>query len=248
MERELEGKVALVTGGSRGIGRAIAVSLAENGAHVALNYFSNDEAAEEVEREIRGLDRKVMKVKCSVADYGGAESMVKSVKETLGPIDILVNNAGILRDKFLIKMEPRDWVDVIQTNLVGMINVTHLIAFSMMRRKKGKIVNMASLSGMVGVPGQTNYAASKGGVIAFTKSLSKELAPFGVNVNAVAPGYIETEMLSGIPEKTLEQYLGYVPLGRFGKPREVADTVLFLVSEKSRYLTGQVIGVDGGLF
>ncbi len=247
MDLDLENKVALVTGASKGIGREIALSLAMNGAHVAINYFFNDEAAKEVESEIKKLNRKALRIKCSVASLEEAVSMVKSVKKNLGPIDILINNAGILRDKFLINMEAKDWTDVINTNLIGVFNVTKNVALSMMRREKGKIVNISSLSGIMGFPGQTNYAASKAGIIGFTKSLSKELAHFGINVNAVAPGYIETEMLKSIPKKELNTFLSYIPLKRFGKAEEVADVVLFLVSKRSSYLTGQVINVDGGL-
>lgn len=244
---ELENKVALVTGASRGIGRAIALSFARNGADIAINYCSHDKAAEETEEQIREVGRNVLKVKCSVDDYKAVEAMIEYVKENLGPIDILVNNAGILRDKFLINMEPKDWVDVININLIGVFNVTRNVAFSMMRRKRGKIINIASLSGIVGAPGQTNYTASKGGIISFTKSLSRELAPFGINVNAVAPGYIETDMIKGIPENILRNNLQQIPLGRFGSAVEVADVVVFLASEKSNYITGQVIRVDGGL-
>ncbi len=248
MELGLKGKVALVTGASRGIGREIALTLARNGADIAINYLSSDETAKKIEEAIRELGRKAVRIQCSVSGYKAAEAMVKTVRDTLGPIDILVNNAGIIRDKFLINMEPDDWVDVINTNLLGVFNVTKHVAFSMMRRRSGRIVNMASLSGIVGSPGQTNYTASKGGIIGFTKSLSRELAPFGVNVNAVAPGYIETDMLTGIPKEMLNRYLEYIPLRRFGKAEEVSDVVLFLASNLSNYLTGQVIRVDGGLF
>ncbi len=247
MNSGLNGKTALVTGASRGIGREIALSLARNDVHVAFNYHTNDKAADEVENEIKKYGGKVLKIKCPVEDYEATESLVKLVKEELGPIDILVNNAAILRDKFLFNMEAKDWIDVINTNLVGVFNVTKNVAFSMMRKRKGKIINMASLNAITGAPGQTNYAASKGGIISFTKSLAKELAPFGINVNAVAPGVIETDMLSAIPEDKLNLYLSYIPFGRFGKAKEVADTVLFLASDMSNYITGQTIQVDGGM-
>jgi 3-oxoacyl-[acyl-carrier protein] reductase len=245
---DLVDRVALVTGASRGIGRDIALLLARNGADVALNYRANDQAAAEIESEIVKLGRKAMRIKCSVADYQAAQEMATAVKDQLGPVDILVNNAGILRDKFFINMEPDDWADVIQTDLVGIFNVTKMIAFSMVRRGRGRIVNVSSLSAMVGAPGQTNYTAAKAGVIGFTKSLSRELAPFGVNVNAVAPGYIDTDMLRAMPEEVLSRYRELIPLGRLGTAEEVAQLVVFLVSDKSSYITGQVIRVDGGLY
>ena len=245
---DLAGKVALVTGASRGIGREVALLLARNGADVAVNYHTSDDAAAEIEGEIVKLGRKAMRVKCSVGDYEDAQTMATTVRDELGPIDILVNNAGILRDKFFINMEPEDWTDVIETDLIGIFNVTKLIAFSMVRRGRGRIINISSLSAMVGAPGQTNYTAAKGGVIGFTKSLSRELAPFGITVNAVAPGYIETDMLKGMPEEVLTRYSDLIPLGRLGTAEEVAQLVLFLASDKSSYITGQVIRVDGGLY
>ena len=247
MQIDLTGKTALVTGASRGIGRECALKLASCGASIAINYLSNDKAAKEVEAEVISLGSKALLVPSSVADFDACVEMTSRVKKELGPIDILVNNAGILSDKVFVNMEPSDWTEVINTNLVGVFNVSRNVAFSMMRKRSGRIINMASLNAIIGSPGQTNYTASKAGVIGFTKSLARELASFNINVNAVAPGYIETEMLEGIPEETLKQNMAYIPLNRVGLASEVADVVLFLASDLSSYLTGQVINVDGGI-
>ncbi|MBE9531515.1 MAG: 3-oxoacyl-[acyl-carrier-protein] reductase [Proteobacteria bacterium] len=244
---DLTGKTALVTGASRGIGRECAIRLAQCGASVAINYLSNDEAAKEVEAEVLALGVKALRAPCSIADFDATVEMTAKVKKELGPIDILVNNAGILSDKVFVNMDPADWTEVINTNLVGVFNVSRNVAFSMMRKRRGRIINMASLNAIIGSPGQTNYTASKAGVIGFTKSLARELAPFNINVNAIAPGYIETEMLKNIPEETLKHNMSYIPLARLGRAQEVADVMLFLASELSSYLTGQVINVDGGI-
>ena len=242
---ELSGKVALVTGASRGIGKEIALLLARNGADVAINFRSREREAEEVKEAAIKSWRRAIAVKASVSDVHEVESMVKTVNEELGKIDILVNNAGIVHDKLLVNMSDSDLLEVIQTNLIGAINCARSVIFSMMRRKSGRIVNIASLSGITGFAGQTNYSAAKGGLIAFTKSLAKEVALLGIRVNAVAPGFIETDMLENLQKK--DEIMKYIPLGRFGKPEEVAEVVLFLVSDRSDYLTGQVIKIDGGL-
>lgn len=242
---EISGKVALVTGASRGIGKEIALLLARNGADVAINFRSREREAEEVKEAAIKSGRRAITVKASVSDVHEVESMVKTVNEELGKIDILVNNAGIVRDKLLVNMSDSDLLEVIQTNLIGAINCARSVIFSMMRRKSGRIVNIASLSGITGFAGQTNYSAAKGGLIAFTKSLAKEVALLGIRVNAVAPGFIETDMLENLQKK--DEIMKYIPLGRFGRPEEVAEAVLYLVSDRSDYLTGQVIKVDGGL-
>lgn len=243
----LEGKVALVTGASRGIGRSIALALAAEGAAVAVNYAGNIKAAEEVQAEIVGNGGRAVIVKADVSDAEAVEAMIETVINEYGTIDILVNNAGITRDGLLIRMKQQDWDAVINTNLSGIFNCTKSVAKLMMKKRAGKIVNMASVVGLTGNIGQTNYSAAKAGVIGFTKSLARELAARGVTVNAVAPGCIATDMTAVIPDKAKENLVNNIPLGKMGKPEDVADTVLFLVSDKAAYITGQVINVDGGM-
>ena len=243
----LEGKVALVTGASRGIGRSIALALAEEGAAVAINYAGNIKAAEAVQAEIVGNGGRAVIVKADVSDAEAVEAMIETVINEYGTIDILVNNAGITRDGLLIRMKQQDWDAVINTNLSGIFNCTKSVAKLMMKKRAGKIVNMASVVGLTGNVGQTNYSAAKAGVIGFTKSLARELAARGVTVNAVAPGCIATDMTAVIPDKAKENLVNNIPLGKMGKPEDVADTVLFLVSDKAAYITGQVINVDGGM-
>ena len=243
----LEGKVALVTGASRGIGRSIALALAEEGAAVAINYAGNIKAAEAVQAEIVGNGGRAVIVKADVSDAEAVEAMIETVINEYGTIDILVNNAGITRDGLLIRMKQQDWDAVINTNLSGIFNCTKSVAKLMMKKRAGKIVNMASVVGLTGNVGQTNYSAAKAGVIGFTKSLARELAARGVTVNAVAPGCIATDMTAVIPDKAKENLVNNIPLGKMGKPEDVADTVLFLVSDMAAYITGQVINVDGGM-
>ena len=242
---ELKDKIALVTGASRGIGKEIAILLANNGAHVAVNFKNNAQKAEEVVKAIAEKGGKAIKVRASVEKLEEVEEMIKTVKTELGGLDILINNAGIIRDGLLYSMQEEDWVEVINTNLIGTINCSKVAVFGMMRRRYGKIVNIASLSALTGSPGQTNYTAAKGGVISFTKSLAREVASLGINVNVVAPGYIETDMIKNLRK---DELVKLIPAGRFGKPEEVAQVVLFLVSDDSSYLTGQTITVDGGLY
>ncbi len=243
----LEGKVALITGASRGIGRSIALALAKEGAAVAINYAGNVKAAEEVQAEIAGSGGKAIIVKADVSDAEAVEAMIETVVNEYGTIDILVNNAGITRDGLLIRMKQQDWDAVINTNLSGIFNCTKSVAKLMMKKRAGKIVNMASVVGLTGNIGQTNYSAAKAGVVGFTKSLARELAARGVTVNAVAPGCIATDMTAVIPDKAKENLINNIPLGKMGNPEDVANTVLFLVSDKAAYITGQVINVDGGM-
>lgn len=243
----LVGKVALVTGGSRGIGRAIALKLAENGADVAINYAGNTAAAEEVKAAIEQMGRKALLIQCSVADTNGVQAMVNQVVKELGRLDILVNNAGITRDGLLMRMKEADWDDVMNTNLKGVYNCSKAVMRTMMKQKSGRIVNMASVVGEMGNAGQANYAAAKAGVIGFTKSLAKEVASRGITVNAIAPGFIATDMTSVLSDDQKAEMARTIPLGRAGQPEDVANAVLFLASEGAAYITGQVLNVDGGM-
>lgn len=243
----LVGKVALVTGGSRGIGRAIALKLAENGADVAINYAGNTAAAEEVKAAIEQMGRKALLIQCSVADTDGVQAMVNQVVKELGRLDILVNNAGITRDGLLMRMKEADWDDVMNTNLKGVYNCSKAVMRTMMKQKSGRIVNMASVVGEMGNAGQANYAAAKAGVIGFTKSMAKEVASRGITVNAIAPGFIATDMTSVLSDDQKAEMARTIPLGRAGQPEDVANAVLFLASEGAAYITGQVLNVDGGM-
>ena len=243
----LVGKVALVTGGSRGIGRAIALKLAENGADVAINYAGNTAAAEEVKAAIEQMGRKALLIQCSVADTDGVQAMVNQVVKELGRLDILVNNAGITRDGLLMRMKEADWDDVMNTNLKGVYNCSKAVMRTMMKQNSGRIVNMASVVGEMGNAGQANYAAAKAGVIGFTKSLAKEVASRGITVNAIAPGFIATDMTSVLSDDQKAEMARTIPLGRAGQPEDVANAVLFLASEGAAYITGQVLNVDGGM-
>ncbi len=243
----LDGKVALVTGGSRGIGRAVVKELAGAGASVAINYQGSREAAEEVLREIESFGGKGIVVQADVSDFEACESMVKKTVEELGRIDVLVNNAGINRDNLLARMKQEEWEQVIGINLNGVYNCTRAVIRPLLKQKSGgRIINISSVSGVFGNSGQANYAAAKGGVIAFTKTVAKELGSRGINVNAVAPGMIESEMTEKLSEEIKNESVNRISLGRFGKPEEVAQVVIFL-AESGDYITGQVICVDGDI-
>ena len=244
----LEGRTALITGGSRGIGRAIALCLASEGADIAVNYMTRAEPAEEVASAIRGLGRKAFTVQGDVSNYESTADMVKKVVEALGHVDILVNNAGITSDKSFVKMDHDSWRQVMSINLDGVFNCTKTVIDQMIAQQYGRIVNLTSGIGQIGNFGQANYAASKAGINAFTKSLAKELATKGITVNAVAPGFIETEMVHTIPEKVRERLIGTIPMRRFGKANEVAKAVAYLVSSDADYITGTELSVNGGLF
>ena len=243
----LDGKTALVTGASRGIGRAIALRLAEEGAQVAVNYAGNVKAAEEVKSVIEAAGGKAMLCQADVADSKAVDAMVESVVKEFGTIDILVNNAGITRDNLLMRMKDEDFDKVLDTNLKGVYYCTKVVSKLMMKKRTGRIVNMASVVGLVGNVGQTNYAAAKAGVIGFSKAAAREMASRGVTVNVVAPGSIDTDMTAVLPEKVKEKIIADIPLGKMGEPKDIANAVLFLVSDQASYITGQVVNIDGGL-
>ncbi|WP_196591779.1 3-oxoacyl-[acyl-carrier-protein] reductase [Pectinatus frisingensis] len=243
----LDGKVALITGASRGIGRAIALSLSAAGAAVAVNYAGNAAAAEAVHSEIIKNGGRAIIIKADVSDAAAVDAMIKKVIAEYGTIDILINNAGITKDTIVARMKQQDWTAVINTNLSGVFNCCKPAAKLMMKKRAGKIVNMASVVGLTGNIGQANYAAAKAGVIGFTKSLARELAARGITVNAVAPGFISTDMTAVLSDKARENILNGIPLKKMGSPEDVADAVLFLVSGRADYITGQVINVDGGM-
>ena len=243
----LEGKVALVTGASRGIGRAVAIQLAQSGADVAVNYSGSEAAAQETVDAILALGRKAIKIKANVANAEEVAAMVEETHKTFGHIDILVNNAGITRDGLLMRMKDEDFDAVIDINLKGVYLVTKAVSKIMMKQRAGHIINMTSIVGLMGNAGQANYAASKAGVIGFTKSCAKELASRGITVNAIAPGFIDTDMAGVLPEKVKEAMVTQIPLGRMAKAEEVAAVTTFLASDFASYITGQVINVDGGM-
>lgn len=242
-----ERKVALVTGGSRGIGKAVAKAFADAGYWVVINYSKSHYEAEALKSELSLKGAAVSVEQADVSDLAQVKRMIGNILEQCGRIDVLVNNAGIIRDGFLMLMSENDWSDVISTNLTGTFNCSKAVSEHMISRRSGVIINISSLSGITGLPGQTNYSAAKGGVIAFTKALAKELAPFGIRVNAVAPGVIGTELVDSLGERTKSGFLEAIPLKRFGRPEEVASVVGFLASEDASYITGETISVTGGL-
>jgi len=243
-----QNKAAIVTGGSRGIGKALVLMLAQEGADVAFTYAKSVEDAGKLSSEIVKLGRKPLALQMDVADFDKARELIEKAKEYFGRLDILVNNAGIIRDKALMMMAKDDWREVIDTNLTGTFNVTRNAIVTFLKQKSGAIVNITSVSGVAGMSRQTNYAASKAGIIGFTKSLAREVAPYNIRVNAVAPGFIETDMISGLKDEYKEGLKKKIPLSRLGRVEDVSAAVKFLLSEAANFITGQTIIVDGGLF
>lgn len=243
----LQGKCALVTGGSRGIGRAVCLELARQGARVAVNYAGNAAAAEETVKACQDLGAEAFAIQADVADAAACDAMVKEVLSRFGRVDILVNNAGVTRDGLMLTMKESDWDTVLDTNLKGAFQCMKAVYRPMMKQKYGRVVNLSSIVGVRGNAGQANYAASKAGLIGLTKSMAKELAARNVTVNAVAPGFIDTDMTAALPEKAREAMLASIPMGRLGQAEDVARAVAFFAGDESAYVTGQVLCVDGGM-
>ncbi|API79232.1 3-oxoacyl-[acyl-carrier-protein] reductase [Staphylococcus argenteus] len=241
-------KSALVTGASRGIGRSIALQLAEEGYNVAVNYAGSKEKAEAVVEEIKAKGVDSFAIQANVADADEVKAMIKEVVSQFGSLDVLVNNAGITRDNLLMRMKEQEWDDVIDTNLKGVFNCIQKATPQMLRQRSGAIINLSSVVGAVGNPGQANYVATKAGVIGLTKSAARELASRGITVNAVAPGFIVSDMTDALSDELKEQMLTQIPLARFGQDTDIANTVAFLASDKAKYITGQTIHVNGGMF
>ncbi|MGI8909635.1 MAG: 3-oxoacyl-[acyl-carrier-protein] reductase [Rubrobacteraceae bacterium] len=241
------GRVAVVTGGGRGIGRAIAVRLAHEGADVAISYRSNDDTADETAKLVREAGMRCETFRGDVASPEDVEALFRGVDEAFGRVDILVNNAGVTRDNLMMRMKEEEFDEVLRTNLKGTYLCTRAVLRKMVRARWGRILNVSSVVGLVGNAGQANYAASKAGLIGFTKSVAREVAQRGITANSVAPGYVETELTGSLPDKVKEQILAQVPMGRFGEPEEISEVVAFLAGEGAGYVTGQTITVDGGM-
>ncbi|MCX5696999.1 MAG: 3-oxoacyl-[acyl-carrier-protein] reductase [Candidatus Omnitrophica bacterium] len=243
----LKNKIAIISGASRGIGRAIALELAREGANIAFNYLKSKLEAQDLEEELMALGVRAKASQVNISDFDAVSEWVKETKEFFGGLDIVINNAGIIKDMALMFMAKVDWQEVIDTNLGGVFNLTRAAITGFMKEKSGNIINISSVSGIVGMAKQTNYAASKAGILGFTKSLAKEVGAYNIRVNAVAAGFIETDMTKALKASYKDEMLKQIPFGRFGKPQEVAKAVKFLASEEAGYITGEVIVVDGGL-
>lgn len=247
MEKLLEGKTALVTGGGRGIGRAISLELARNGAKVLINYNGSEAKAAEVVDSIKSMGGDATAYKCDVSDYNACENLVKRILEEHGQVNILVNNAGITRDNLIMRMSEADYDSVLDTNLKGAFNTIKHLSRQFLKLRAGKIINISSVSGVIGNAGQANYSASKAGLIGLTKSVARELSSRNICVNAIAPGFIATDMTNELSDGTMEKAKETIPLGRIGKPEDIANAVAFLASDRADYITGQVLCVDGGM-
>jgi 3-oxoacyl-[acyl-carrier protein] reductase len=244
---DLQGKVALVTGGSRGIGQAIVLQLARAGADVVINYAGNEAKAKETAAQVEALGQKALTIQADVASAESVQEMIKATLEAFGHLDILVNNAGITRDNLLMRMKDEEWDDVINTNLKGVYHCIKSVTRQMMKQRSGRIINISSVVGILGNAGQANYVAAKAGVIGLTKTTARELASRGITVNAVAPGFIETDMTAKLNDEMKEALLSQIPLARLGQPEDIAQMVAFLASDAASYITGQTISIDGGM-
>lgn len=242
-----EGRSVLVTGGSRGIGKAIVRMFSAEGAKVAFTYVKSAAEAQALQQECAGKGAQCLAIQADAKDFDAAKACIEKVKEVFGGLDILVNNAGITKDKALMMMAPEEWLDVVNTNLNGTFNFTRNAVITFLKQKSGCVVNISSISGVIGMARQTNYSASKAGIIGFTRALAREVAAYNIRINAVAPGFIETDMVAGMQEAVREKMKGVIPLSRFGSVEDVASAVKFLAGDEARYITGQVLVVDGGL-
>jgi 3-oxoacyl-[acyl-carrier protein] reductase len=242
-----ERKVAIISGADRGIGRAIAQELAGQGMDISFSYFRNKQAAQELEQELKQKGANAQAFQVDIRDYAAVVEWVKKTKEIFGGLDLVVNNAGIVNDKALMMMEKEDWQNVLDTNLGGVINLTRAAIITLLKQQRGCIVNISSVTGIIGMASQTNYAASKAGIIGFSKALAKEVAKYNIRVNVVAPGFVETDMVKGLKDAYREKVSKQIPLARFGKAEEIAKAVKFLAGEESGFITGQVLIIDGGL-
>ena len=243
----LKDKVVIITGGSKGIGKACCVAFAKAGANVVFTYYKSKAEAEFLKKELKSLNTGCLSLRIDVRSYQECRKVVEEALKKFKKIDILINNAGIIKDKALVMMSLEEWQDVIDTNLGGTFNMTKSVITTFLKQKKGIIINIGSVSGLAGIPRQTNYSASKAGIVGFSKALAKEVAPYNIRVNVVCPGYISTDMLSSLREDTKKEILKNIPVKRLGQPREIADFCVFLASDKAGYITGDVIKIDGGL-
>lgn len=247
MNGSLKNNTAVISGAARGIGRSVAVELAREGVNISFNFLKSEKDALDLEKEIKSYGVTVKSFRADIKDYDAVKSWIEKTRELFGGIDIVVNNAGVIKDRALALMDPDDWHEVINTNLNGTFNLTRAAILTFMKQKSGTVINISSVSGVMGMARQTNYAASKAGIIGFTKALAREVAPYSIRVNAVAPGFIETDMLRDLNEGYKEQILKQIPLNRLGRPGEVAKAVRFLASNDARYITGQTLIIDGGM-